>query len=103
MQAAGLSPDPCLGGHVLTRPLGGLYAPDGGSEMPQPCPSVTRHMAAPLQAPVTHASRASATAGFSTWVPQHQMGQSLLGAGRLPWVIQGVLQGPWMPGTTPRV
>lgn len=94
----GLSPDPYIRVHVLTR-----HAPDGGSETPQPCLSVTRHVAAPLQAPVTHVSRASAAGGFSTRAPQHRASESLLGAGRLPWVIQGVLQGPWIPGTTPRV
>lgn len=71
--------------------------------MPQPCLSVTHHVAAPLRGRVTHSSRGSAAAGFSTWAPQHWAREPLLGAGRLPWVMQGVFQRPWVPGTTPRV
>lgn len=71
--------------------------------MPRPCFSVTHHVAAPLRGRVTHASRTLAAAGFSTWAPQHRAGEPLLGAERLPWVMQGVLQWPWVPGTTPRV
>lgn len=83
--------------HVLTR-----HAPDGGVRPPGPA-SGQLCVAAPLRTLVTHVEAEHRHQEGSRPGPPAPGPGVVFAGGRegLPWVIQGVLQGPWMPGTTP--